>query len=72
MEESRQAKQRSNPRMNFAVTRQNSFVWFIAHAFAQGIPVCLLIFCGASTKNGMMNNPLHTSFREDPFSNGKG
>lgn len=69
-EESRPAKQRSNRRMNFAVTRQNSFVWFIAHAFAHEIPVCLLIFCDPPTKNGMMKDPLHTSFREDPFWNG--
>lgn len=67
VEESRQAKQRSNQRMNFAVSRQNSFVWFIAHVFAHEMPVCLLIFCDPPTNNGMMKDPLHTSYREDPL-----
>lgn len=57
-EESRRAKQKSNRRMNFAVSRQNSFVWFIAHVFEHKIPVCLLIICAPPTNNGMMKDPL--------------
>lgn len=66
-EESRQAKQRSNRRMNFAVSRQNSFVWFTAHVFAHEMPVRLLIFCDPPTNNGMMKDPWHTPYWEDPM-----
>lgn len=54
MKEDRRQRRR-NGGMNFALVRQNSFVWLMSHAYTLGQYVC--IYLCTLNDNGMMKDP---------------